>query len=80
MGREVKAASFALTSGGCIAVGQISAVLAIDELLVAFKFPTDCTGGARESPCNFGFGSTAYAKLSDVVPFVLRELSVATQV
>ena len=80
VGGEVEAASLAFTPGGCIAVGQIGAVLTIDELLVAFKFPRNRTRGTRESPCNFGFGSTAYAKLGDVVPFVLRELSVATQV
>jgi hypothetical protein len=79
-GRKVKAASFAFTPGSGIAMGQIGAILTIDELLFAFKFPRNRTRGTRESPCNFGFGSTAYAKLSDMVPFVLRELSVATQV
>ena len=77
---QVEATSFPFTPGSCIAVGQIGAVLTIDELLVAFKFPRNRTGGTLESAGNFGFGPTAYAKLGDVVPFVLRELSIATQV
>ena len=77
---QVEAASFPSAPGSCIAVGQIGAVLTIDELLVAFKFPRNRTGGTLESASNFGFRPTAYAKLGDVVPFVLRELSIATQV
>ena len=80
VGGEVKAASFAFASGGCIAVGQVCTILAVDELLIALKFPADSTGGTRESPGNIGFGHAAYTKLGDVVPFIVRELSVATQV
>jgi hypothetical protein len=76
----VKAASLAFTPGGCIAMGQIGAILTIDKLLVAFKFARNRTRGTLESPCNFGFGPTAYAKLGDVVPFVLRELVVSIHV
>ena len=76
----MKAASFAFASGGCIAVGKIGAILAVDALLIALKFPADSTGGTPESPGNIGFGHAAYTKLSDVVPFFVRELSVATQV
>ena len=43
VGGEVEAASLAFTPGGCIAVGQIGAILTIDELLVAFKFPRNRT-------------------------------------
>ena len=53
---EMKAASFAFPSGGCIAVGQIRSILTVDELLVALKFPGDRTRGTLESPGNIGFG------------------------
>jgi hypothetical protein len=58
-------------------VSQIGAILAIDELFVALEFPTNGTGRALESPGNISFGPTAYAKLGDVVAFVLRELVVS---
>jgi hypothetical protein len=77
VGGEVEAASFASPPGGCITVGQIGAILAIDELFVAFEFPTNGTGRALESSGNISFGPTAYAELGDVVAFVLRELVVS---
>lgn len=80
VGGEMKAASFASPSGGCIAVGQIRTIFPVDELFVALKFPADSTGGTLESPGNIGLGRAAYTKLCDVVPFFVRELSVATQV
>ncbi len=76
----MEAASFAFPSGSRIAVGQISAVLAIDKLLVTFQFPTNCTRGALEGPGNISVGPAAYAKFGDVVPFFMRELSIATHV
>jgi len=80
VGGEMKATSFASPSGGCIAVGQIRTILAVDELFVAFEFPADRTWGTIESPGNIGFGRAAYTKFGDVVPFIVRELSIATQV
>ena len=80
VGGEVEAASLASSSGSRIAVGQVGAILAIDELLVALKFPTNGTGGALESAGNIGFGLAAYPKLGDVVPFILRELVVSIHV
>ena len=77
---QVEATSFPFTPGSGIAVGEVRAILTIDELLVAFKFPRNRTRGTLESPCNFCFGPTAYAKLGDVVPFVLRELVVSIHV
>ena len=80
VGGEVEAASFASPPGGGIAVGEVGAIFAIDELLVSLKFPRNRTGRSLESPGDIGFGLATYAKLGDVVPFLLRELSVATQV
>jgi hypothetical protein len=79
-GGKMKAAPFAFPSGGCIAMGQICTILAVDELFVALKFPADSTRGTIESPGNIGFGDAPYPKLGDMIAFVLRELSVATQV
>jgi hypothetical protein len=80
VGGEVEAAPLASPPGGGIAVGQVGAIFAIDELLVSLKFPTNRTGRSLESPGDIGFGPATYPKLGDVVPFLLRELSVATQV
>ena len=40
---QVEAASLALPSSRCIAVGQVRTVSTINKFLVAFKFPTDST-------------------------------------
>lgn len=76
----MKAAAQPTTSGLCVALGQICAIVSINNLLVSLQLPSDSTEGALELAGNLRIGPAPYAKLRDVVSFVLRELEVATHV
>jgi hypothetical protein len=79
-GGEVEAAARTFAPSRRIALGQFGSVPSIDDLLVASNLETDRTGGAVQSSSNKSHRGVSIAEVGNGVPFILRELVIATQV
>jgi hypothetical protein len=76
----VKATAYAPPPGDGLEIGFISTILAITKLLIAVQFPADGTRRSTKHPRDVGLGVATYSEASNDVPFLLRELVIATHV